>query len=118
MFSGFNALLRDLQKLWATQRAGQLAPAVAPAETGYARLLTKAIDSRIDEKITIRQLAAFRIKLDRALLAEKRRAAPKPMIKALPRRVLLPKAKPKPIALISERDLQLVKLMAAHQAAR
>ena len=113
---GMGQLVTDLQALWARTRAGRLAAAVTPPETGYAKLLTKAIDCRLDGQISIKELAEFRVKLDRALLSQKRNA-PKPMRKSRPpRHVMVRKDKPKP-ATLSERDLQLVRLMTAHQRA-
>ena len=111
--SSYENLLSDLQKMWARTRPGQLAPMVAPKETGFAKLLTKAIDAKIDGHISLKQLAAFRVKLNRAQLAEQRKAAPKPLAKALPRpkRVLVLKP---PAPVISELDAQLLRLKVAH----
>jgi len=109
----YESLLSDLQKMWARTRPGQLAPLVAPQQTGYDKLLTKAIDAKIDGHVTLKQLAAFRIRLSRAMLAEQRKAAPRPLAKALPRpkRVLVLKP---PAPVISERDAQLIRLKVAH----
>jgi hypothetical protein len=114
--SAYEKIIRDLQKMWARTRPGQLAPKVTPEETGYAKLLTKAIDARVDGQLTGKEMARFRVKLDRALLAEKRKGAPRPLAKAIPRprRVLILKTPPRPAPMISERDAQLVRLKIAH----
>ena len=117
--SGYEKLVHDLQKMWARTRPGQLAPKVTPEETGYAKLLTKAIDARVDGQLTGKEMARFRVKLDRALLAEKRKGAPRVLVlaKSLTKRVPVTKTPPRPAPVISERDAQHVRLKVAHMRA-